>query len=142
MRMRPDRPSWPCANRAPLRRQPAYRRGIQFLLDSQLEDGSWYVRTRAPPIQPHFDSDFPHGLDQFISAAATNWAAMASDHRGAVKAFPLSAAIQKSLNRLRLSMVLRTSADHRIVRLGRSRSRGIRLWPRECCDRQKRSRCS
>ncbi|RPI54022.1 MAG: hypothetical protein EHM55_12070, partial [Acidobacteria bacterium] len=30
----------------------AYRRGIQFLLDSQLEDGSWYVRTRALPIQP------------------------------------------------------------------------------------------
>ena len=54
-----------------------YRRGLQFLLDSQLEDGSWYVRTRALPIQPHFDSDFPHGLDQFISAAATNWAAMA-----------------------------------------------------------------
>ncbi len=56
---------------------PAYRRGIQFLLDSQLEDGSWYVRTRALPIQPYFDSDFPHGPDQFISAAATNWAAMA-----------------------------------------------------------------
>ena len=35
------------------------------------------MRTRAPPIQPHFDSDFPHGPDQFISAAATNWAAMA-----------------------------------------------------------------
>jgi squalene cyclase len=56
---------------------PAYRRGIQFLLNSQLEDGSWYVRTRAPAIQPYFDSDFPHGPDQFISAAATNWAAMA-----------------------------------------------------------------
>ncbi len=55
----------------------AYRRGIQLLLDSQLEDGSWYVRTRALPIQPYFDSDFPHGPDQFISAAATNWAAMA-----------------------------------------------------------------
>jgi ankyrin repeat protein len=55
----------------------AYRRGIQFLLDSQLEDGSWYIRTRALPIQPYFDSDFPHGPDQFISAAATNWAAMA-----------------------------------------------------------------
>jgi ankyrin repeat protein len=54
-----------------------YRRGVQFLLDTQLEDGSWHVRTRALPIQPHFDSDFPHGLDQFISAAATNWAAMA-----------------------------------------------------------------
>jgi hypothetical protein len=56
---------------------PAYQRGIGFLLNSQLEDGSWYVRTRAPALQPYFDSDFPHGADQFISAAATNWAAMA-----------------------------------------------------------------
>jgi hypothetical protein len=58
-------------------KNPAYQRGIQFLLNSQLEDGSWYVRTRAPALQPLFDSDFPHGPDQFISAAATNWAAMA-----------------------------------------------------------------
>jgi ankyrin repeat protein len=56
---------------------PAFRRGIQYLLNSQLEDGSWYVRTRAIAIQPYFDSDFPHGADQFISAAATNWATMA-----------------------------------------------------------------
>jgi ankyrin repeat protein len=53
------------------------RRGIEYLLGSQLEDGSWYVRTRAIAIQPYFDSDFPHGADQFIAAAATNWAAMA-----------------------------------------------------------------
>jgi hypothetical protein len=56
---------------------PAYQRGIQHLLNSQLEDGSWYVRTRAPAVQPYFESDFPHGRDQFISAAATNWASMA-----------------------------------------------------------------
>ena len=55
----------------------SYQRGIRYLLNSQLADGSWYVRTRAPAIQPYFDSDFPHGPDQFISAAATNWAAMA-----------------------------------------------------------------
>jgi ankyrin repeat protein len=55
----------------------AYQRGIRYLLNSQLEDGSWHVRTRAPALQPYFDSDFPHGADQFISAAATNWAAMA-----------------------------------------------------------------
>jgi len=55
----------------------AYQRGIQYLLNSQLEDGSWYVRTRAPSFQPYFDSDFPHGPDQFISAAASNWASMA-----------------------------------------------------------------
>jgi ankyrin repeat protein len=56
---------------------PAYRRGVQYLLHSQLEDGSWYVQSRAPAFQPYFDSGFPHGRDQFISAAASNWAAMA-----------------------------------------------------------------
>ena len=56
---------------------PAYRRGVQFLLRSQLEDGSWYVPTRTLPVQPYFDSEFPHERDQFISAAATNWATMA-----------------------------------------------------------------
>jgi ankyrin repeat protein len=56
---------------------PAYQRGIRYLLNSQLEDGSWHVRTRAPAFQPYFDSDFPHGPDQFISAAASNWASMA-----------------------------------------------------------------
>jgi hypothetical protein len=35
------------------------------------------VRTRALPLQPHFESGFPYGSDQFISAAATNWAARA-----------------------------------------------------------------
>ena len=55
----------------------AYKRGVQFLLNSQLADGSWYVKSRALPIQPHFESGFPHGRDQFISAAASNWGAMA-----------------------------------------------------------------
>jgi hypothetical protein len=55
----------------------AYRKGVRFLLDNQLEDGSWHVRARAIPIQPYFDSECPHGPDQFISAAATNWATMA-----------------------------------------------------------------
>jgi ankyrin repeat protein len=54
-----------------------YEKGVRFLLTTQLEDGSWYVRSRAVPIQPYFDSEFPHGKDQFISAAATNWATMA-----------------------------------------------------------------
>jgi ankyrin repeat protein len=54
-----------------------YKRGAQFLLNTQLEDGSWYVRSRTIPFQPYFDGGFPHGPDQFISAAATNWATMA-----------------------------------------------------------------
>ena len=55
----------------------AYKRGVEFLLKTQLEDGSWYIRSRAVPLQPYFEGGFPHGNDQWISAAATNWAAMA-----------------------------------------------------------------
>jgi ankyrin repeat protein len=56
---------------------PAYKRGVQFLMNSQMADGSWYVPSRALKIQPHFESGFPYGRDQFISAAATNWATAA-----------------------------------------------------------------
>ena len=56
---------------------PSYQRGVAFLMKTQLADGSWFVPTRAIPIQPLFDAGFPHGRDAFISAAATNWAAMA-----------------------------------------------------------------
>jgi ankyrin repeat protein len=56
---------------------PAYKRGIQWLLNNQQQDGSWYVKTRALGFQPWFDSGFPHSHDQWISAAGTNWAAMA-----------------------------------------------------------------
>lgn len=56
---------------------PAYKRGVQFLLNSQFEDGSWFVKSRAVKIQPYFESGFPFGPDQWISAAATNWAVMA-----------------------------------------------------------------
>jgi ankyrin repeat protein len=55
----------------------AYKRGAQFLMNSQCEDGSWYVRSRSIPFQPYFESGFPYGADQFISDAATNWATMA-----------------------------------------------------------------
>ena len=55
----------------------AYKRGAQFLMNTQMEDGSWYVRSRTIPFQPYFDAGFPYGPDQFISAAATNWATMA-----------------------------------------------------------------
>ncbi|HUS39285.1 MAG TPA: c-type cytochrome domain-containing protein, partial [Pirellulales bacterium] len=56
---------------------PAYRRGVDFLLRTQFDDGSWWVRSRTLPALPHFDSQFPHGKDQFISAAGTGWATMA-----------------------------------------------------------------
>jgi ankyrin repeat protein len=56
---------------------PAAQRGVQFLLKTQLADGSWFVPRRAIPIQPYVDAGFPHGKDQFISASATNWATRA-----------------------------------------------------------------
>ena len=54
-----------------------YRRGVKFLLGSQKEDGSWHVVTRSKPIQKYFESDFPHGKDQFISITATGWSVTA-----------------------------------------------------------------
>jgi ankyrin repeat protein len=56
---------------------PAYQRGIKFLLDTQQEDGSWHIRTRALAFQPYFDAGYPHGFDQWISAAGSSWATMA-----------------------------------------------------------------
>jgi ankyrin repeat protein len=56
---------------------PAYQRGVKFLLNTQLDDGSWYVKSRAMAFQPYFDAGFPHGFDQWISAAGTNWATIA-----------------------------------------------------------------
>jgi hypothetical protein len=56
---------------------PAYQRGLQYLLKTQLEDGSWYVHSRSKPFQPYYESGFPHGKDQFISCAATGWATWA-----------------------------------------------------------------
>jgi hypothetical protein len=56
---------------------PVYQRGVQFLLNSQFQDGSWYVKSRVVKVQPFFESGFPYGGDQWISAAATNWAVMA-----------------------------------------------------------------
>jgi ankyrin repeat protein len=57
--------------------EPAYKRGVDFLLAIQQEDGSWFNETRALGFQPYFDGSFPHGYDQWISAAGTSWAAMA-----------------------------------------------------------------
>jgi hypothetical protein len=47
-------------------------------LRNQLVDGSWFMSTRAVPVQPHtFESGFPHGWHQFASDGASSWAAMA-----------------------------------------------------------------
>lgn len=57
--------------------EAAYRKGVEYLLRTQLDDGSWYVRSRSPKFQPYFQSGFPHDHDQWISMAATAMAAAA-----------------------------------------------------------------
>jgi hypothetical protein len=57
--------------------ETAYRRGLAYLIGSQEKDGSWHVHSRSKPFQPYFESGFPHGRDQFISMAASSWAASA-----------------------------------------------------------------
>ena len=54
-----------------------YQKGADYLLRTQLDDGTWFVRTRAFGIQPYFETGFPHGRSQFISTTATAWAAIA-----------------------------------------------------------------
>jgi hypothetical protein len=56
---------------------PAWRRGLRYLISSQREDGSWYVASRSKPFQAYFESGYPHGKDQFISIAAGGWATTA-----------------------------------------------------------------
>src|SRR5258708_25548996 len=55
----------------------AYQRGVQYLLSTQLEDGSWYIKTHSQAVQPDFDVGFPHGEDQWISACGTTCATLA-----------------------------------------------------------------
>jgi ankyrin repeat protein len=56
---------------------PMYQNGVRYLLRTQATDGSWHIKARSLPVQPYFESGFPYGHDQWISAAGTSWAAMA-----------------------------------------------------------------
>ncbi len=53
---------------------PKLAAGARWLKRTQHEDGTWLVRSRAPKFQPYFESGFPYGPDQWISAAGTAWA--------------------------------------------------------------------
>lgn len=57
--------------------EASYQRGLRFLLKTQQDDGSWHVKSRSKPFQTYFETGFPHGKDQFISAAASGWATIA-----------------------------------------------------------------
>ena len=60
---------------------PAWQKGLQYLLSTQDDRGAWHVRTRmlspAHVSPPYLESGFPYGHNQFLSTDATCWAAMA-----------------------------------------------------------------
>jgi N-acyl-D-amino-acid deacylase len=66
----------------------AWKRGISYLVSTQAPDGSWHVASRLhPPAQlspAYFESGYPYGHDQYLSASAASYAIMAlSDALGA-----------------------------------------------------------
>lgn len=60
---------------------PAWRKGLKYLLSGQDPQGAWHVHTRmlspAAVSPPYFETGFPYGHDQFLSTDGTCWAAMA-----------------------------------------------------------------
>jgi ankyrin repeat protein len=60
---------------------PAWVRGLHFLLETEQPDGSWHVVSRlhppAPVSPPYFESGYPYGHDQFVSAMGACWSIMA-----------------------------------------------------------------
>lgn len=60
---------------------PAWKRGIEYLLRTQMPDGSWHVVSRlhppAPVSPPYFETGHPYGHDQFISMMGDSLAVMA-----------------------------------------------------------------
>jgi ankyrin repeat protein len=60
---------------------PAWQKGLRYLLSTQNDQGVWHVRSRmvspAPVSPPYLESGFPYKKDQFLSTDGTCWAIMA-----------------------------------------------------------------
>ncbi|HUJ50132.1 MAG TPA: ankyrin repeat domain-containing protein [Bryobacteraceae bacterium] len=74
---------------------PAWQRGINYLLKTQASDGTWHVVSRlhppAPVSPPYFETGHPYGHDQFISAMGGSMAVMAlATALGPAKPSPLT----------------------------------------------------
>jgi ankyrin repeat protein len=58
-----------------------WQRGVDYLLKTQAQDGSWHVASRlhppAPVSPPYFETGHPYGHDQFISTLGESWAIVA-----------------------------------------------------------------
>jgi ankyrin repeat protein len=74
---------------------PAWQRGLRFLLERQEDDGTWHVARRAFPFQPTMESGFPHHRDSWISSSATSWAVLAL-----TRALPAGHASDRPVSRL------------------------------------------
>jgi ankyrin repeat protein len=73
---------------------PAWQRGVGYLLTTQAADGSWHVVSRLHPPAPvspkYFETGHPYGHDQFISMMGGSWAVMAlATALGPVKPSPV-----------------------------------------------------
>ncbi len=54
---------------------PAIVRARDYLLKTQHSDGSWLAESHTQfKAQPYFENGDPHGVNQFLSTAATAWA--------------------------------------------------------------------
>ena len=51
-----------------------FQNGVRLLLETQHHDSSWFVPTRAFPLQRPIDAVFPHGEHQWSSMLGTTWA--------------------------------------------------------------------
>jgi squalene cyclase len=58
-------------------KQPSYQAGLKYLLSTQAPDGTWHVRSRSLVFQPYFETGYPYGRDQWISAAGAAYATLA-----------------------------------------------------------------
>src|SRR5262249_43879258 len=65
---------------------PAWQRGLRFLLERQEDNGTWHVARRGVSFPTTMKSGFPPHPDSWISAAAPPWAALAL-----TPAFPVGA---------------------------------------------------
>lgn len=69
---------------------PWFQSGVRYLIETQKDDGSWHVSSRATPVQEYFDNGDPHQTDQFISMQATAWAVAALETARRRNNLPLS----------------------------------------------------
>ncbi len=60
-----------------LKNDKVFQEGINYLVKTRKEDGSWLVKSHSKPFQTYYESGFPHEKDQFISVTASGWATAA-----------------------------------------------------------------